>query len=351
MSAESQSTYDPTDSTFTIFYSWQSDLPEATNKRAIRSAIRKAISTVEAEIAGLRIDLDEATRDMPGSPNIPQTIIDKIRNADGFIVDITTINSTTSEEYRKTPNPNVVFELGYAVAHLGWGRIIMVFNEAIGHQRDVPFDFSNQRTSSYRLSLDDHGDKSNSQSLEKMMKEAIRSIVVKQPIKPFVQSPQSTELIQRQRDIANITWVMSAVHLPTIDEAIHSLPYSIGVNVFLFWEEFNARVTSSLFHVYNEVTRTALLGFRDAWGKCLSHGTHYQVISTGKLYIFSVSPSDESTWNEIEIDRDLLVNALLKLNQELRNSYIEIDLSRTSESAWHQYLEDEARYNAKFPDH
>jgi hypothetical protein len=68
----------------------------------------------------LKIILDEATRGESGSPNIPMTILEKIKVSDAFICDITTINSNAPEELRRTPNPNVLFELGFAVAHLGW---------------------------------------------------------------------------------------------------------------------------------------------------------------------------------------------------------------------------------------
>ncbi|EFO80307.1 hypothetical protein OSCT_1831 [Oscillochloris trichoides DG-6] len=182
-----------------------------------------------------------------------------------------------------------------------------------------------------------------------MMKEAIQAIVVQQPIKPFAQIQQSSEIIQRQRDVANITWVMSAVHLPTLDEALHSLPHYISMEVFLFWEEFNERVTSSLFHVYDEKTRTALLDFHDAWDKCLSSGTYYLTESTGKRSVFSISPSDdlESVWSKLETDRDLLATTFASLIQILRINYLEVDLDKTSFLAWHKKLEGDRTYNAR----
>ncbi|WP_072426965.1 TIR domain-containing protein [Chitinimonas taiwanensis] len=154
---------------FSIFYSWQSDLPDETNRRAIRSALRTASSSVEAEYPGLRIALDEATRGEAGSPNIPLTILEKIKTCDAFVCDITTINASASSEYRKTPNPNVLFELGYAVAHIGWGRIVMLFNEALGtFPLDAPFDIDRHRVSTYRLSRAEAGSKSALASLSNL---------------------------------------------------------------------------------------------------------------------------------------------------------------------------------------
>ena len=64
----------------TVFYSWQSDLPAASNLQLIRSQLRAAISNVEEQQAGLSISLDEATRDLPGSPHIPTAITDRFES-------------------------------------------------------------------------------------------------------------------------------------------------------------------------------------------------------------------------------------------------------------------------------
>jgi hypothetical protein len=102
---------------FSVFYSWQSDLPDPSNRSLIRQALRAAASTVEQKEKNLIIEIDEATRSVSGSPNIPATILSKIAVADAFVCDVTTINSEQSG--KKTPNPNVVFELGYAIANVG----------------------------------------------------------------------------------------------------------------------------------------------------------------------------------------------------------------------------------------
>ena len=61
-----------------VFYSWQSDLPKATNLNGIRQALRIAANNVENSIDNTSVELDEATRNTPGSPNIPFTIFEKI---------------------------------------------------------------------------------------------------------------------------------------------------------------------------------------------------------------------------------------------------------------------------------
>jgi hypothetical protein len=61
---------------------------------------------------------DETTRDTSGSPNIALKILEKIQAADVFVADITTVTAPGAK--RPCPNPNVGYELGYAVATLGW---------------------------------------------------------------------------------------------------------------------------------------------------------------------------------------------------------------------------------------
>lgn len=109
---------------FKIFYSWQSDLDAKTNKYFIRDLIEKAAKKINKEIDNpmpfdLRIDSD--TIGVSGSPNIVDKIFEKITNCSVFIADVSIINSESSANLRKTPNPNVMIELGYAVKNTRLG--------------------------------------------------------------------------------------------------------------------------------------------------------------------------------------------------------------------------------------
>ena len=90
---------------FVVFYSWQSDLPDETNRQLIREGLRDASSKLETEYSSdsLQIEIDEATRGIPGSPNIPLTIFEKIRSADAFVADITTIVPGSATDGRACP--------------------------------------------------------------------------------------------------------------------------------------------------------------------------------------------------------------------------------------------------------
>lgn len=40
----------------------------------------------------------------------------------------------------KTPNPNVMIELGYAIKSLGWDRIILLYDKDFGEIEEIPFE-------------------------------------------------------------------------------------------------------------------------------------------------------------------------------------------------------------------
>ena len=201
----------PKQKSFIVFYSWQDDLDSKTNKNFIRRALEEGRNLVNEspEYRDINIVIDEATRDEPGSPNIPRTILSKIQKADVFICDITTINHDAPDERRKVPNPNVVFELGYAVALLGWGRIILLFNEAFGSiPGDLPFDLTGQRVSKYRQAPQGASGKADAKTirdsrtkLASLCRDAIKQILLSKPERPAMLSNDLPGMIQRRRDV------------------------------------------------------------------------------------------------------------------------------------------------------
>ena len=134
----------------TIFYSWQSDLPNSVNRGFIEDCLQRAIKELQAD-EGLKLDpcLDRDTSGIPGSPDIAATIFEKIDAAHIFVADVSFIDQDATG--RRTPNPNVLIELGYAARCLGWERIICVFNRAFGDISELPFDLRQRRARSYEL--------------------------------------------------------------------------------------------------------------------------------------------------------------------------------------------------------
>lgn len=135
-----------------IFYSWQSDknIPNNINRSFIGKALDNAVKAIKRDDSIKVIPvIDRDTLGFSGSPNIPQTILQKIDETDIFVCDVTIINSNS--KFRPTPNPNVLFELGYAINRLGWERVIMIMNEAFGNIEKLPFDLEKRRAFLYSL--------------------------------------------------------------------------------------------------------------------------------------------------------------------------------------------------------
>ncbi len=157
--------------TLNIFFSWQSDLPGSENKYLIEDAIKAATKNLMGTVT---IIPDRDTKGMTGSPNIEEVIFKKIDNCDIFVADITFVTTYKNKDgkEKKTPNPNVLVELGYAVRTLGWENVICFFNEEYGIVDDLPFDLNHHRVTGYCV-------KSSSKATVKQdMKDIITSTVM-----------------------------------------------------------------------------------------------------------------------------------------------------------------------------
>ncbi|MDQ9171921.1 hypothetical protein Q8A64_16020 [Oxalobacteraceae bacterium R-40] len=138
----------------TVFYSWQSDLPNAVNRSFIETALQRALKSIQKdESESVEPVLDRDTLGVSGSPSISDEIFAKITQADVFVGDVSIINS--GDAGRPTPNPNVLVELGYAVAQLGWDRVLLIQNTAFGGPEKLPFDLRGRRVIAYDLAADD----------------------------------------------------------------------------------------------------------------------------------------------------------------------------------------------------
>lgn len=135
-----------------IFYSWQSDLPNKSNRGFISDALDKAIKQLKADDSfAMTPFLDRDTQDELGSPDIVHTIFNKIEGSDVFVCDISFINNDLKGATRLVPNPNVILELGYAIGTLGWKKIILVMNTHFGGTEYLPFDLRGRRVLTYHL--------------------------------------------------------------------------------------------------------------------------------------------------------------------------------------------------------
>lgn len=118
----------------TIFYSWQNTVKP--NRGYIEESLAEAIKGQPD------FSIDSATRNVKGSPDIPETILQKIRDCDIFLADVSIINQ--GSEGAKVSNPNVMYELGYAAAIKGYENIILVASRETTDTKELPFDIRNK---------------------------------------------------------------------------------------------------------------------------------------------------------------------------------------------------------------
>ena len=137
-----------------VFYSWQSDATSktgpSTNRYFILEALVEAAKAIrEDDTIEVEPVVDRDTLGVAGSPNITDTILRKIDEASVFVCDVSIINPESSD--RKTPNPNVLLELGYALKSLplGINQVILVMNTASGSPDQLPFDLRQYRVTTY----------------------------------------------------------------------------------------------------------------------------------------------------------------------------------------------------------
>lgn len=141
-----------------IFYCWQSDTPSKIGKAFIRLALDEAVKDLsetmnfdEAE----RPIVDQDTQGVMGSPVIAETIVEKIRNSEVVVVDVTLVGripeggepmNGDSPQVKKLINSNVAYELGFAHGHHGHQRVLLkVMNTHYGPLEELPFDLKHRR--------------------------------------------------------------------------------------------------------------------------------------------------------------------------------------------------------------
>ena len=158
-----------------VFYSWQSDLPNATNRGFIHRALEQAASAISGDVSiDVEPVVDRDTVGVAGSPDIAETILDKIVEAEVLVPDVSLVTPEGNE--RRCPNPNVLVELGFAVSKLGWPRIIMVMNTAFGLPSELPFDLRGRRVLTYTLPLEVKSKTKERKLLARKLKAALRAV-------------------------------------------------------------------------------------------------------------------------------------------------------------------------------
>jgi len=164
-----------------IFYSWQSDSHDSTNRSLIGTALENVAKRIRNDDS-IRVDpvIDRDTEGVAGAVDIATTIFFKVTLADAFVGDVSLVTHYIRErdgESRAAPNANVVTELGYAVAHLTWERVVLVFNEASGDFHQLPFDINRRKLITYKSHKGDADRATARKQLERKLEEQLREIL------------------------------------------------------------------------------------------------------------------------------------------------------------------------------
>ncbi|MEX9888043.1 hypothetical protein AB7W89_18355 [Providencia rettgeri] len=314
-----------------IFYSWQSSYDERKNRFYIRDALTKAVTHLNEKQSTFIYEWDQATDYSSGSPDILATILAKISASQIVISDVTVIpqNGTPKNEF---PNPNVMFELGFAVAKIGWGRIITLLNSSEGHgPKDLPFDINKQRVSLYNSNRDD-----GKKNLEKLLIFAIELITSNNPAYPNESDPAITEKIKRQSDINTLTGLMNYLDTNILDYYFEALPNIMYFDGSTCWESFRAIFKSSAFYLYDTTTFKILNNIYENRSQLVEAGQFfYDHHQNGLDYIFPGRKRYESSdaqmaWDVIGSLSMSLQMELASLIENLKNKFPEIDINKTN---------------------
>jgi DNA-binding MarR family transcriptional regulator len=164
-----------------VFYSWQRDLPNATNRGLIEDALDAALADLKKSDPAAAVDAapDRDTQGVPGSPDIVSTIFEKIDAAAVFVADVSIVSHRDAE--RPSPNPNVLVEWGYAMRALGPSRIISVFNTHFGAVETLPFDLRGRRVLTYECDPDVPERAGARRKLTSALKDAIAGCLAEAP--------------------------------------------------------------------------------------------------------------------------------------------------------------------------
>ncbi|WP_330443302.1 hypothetical protein [Flavobacterium sp. C4GT6] len=140
-----------------VFYSWQSDLPNKTNRSFIENCLKDALKTIfENNNTISECFIESDSRNETGTPELANTIFSKIDSCDIFLSDISLISNASIfnkvSQTRKVCNPNVLIELGYASSRIGWNKILCVYNLEYGQIEDLPFDIRHRKPITYTSS-------------------------------------------------------------------------------------------------------------------------------------------------------------------------------------------------------
>jgi hypothetical protein len=127
-----------------IFYSWLADSCLGDNRMFVLRALNEALLQAAERLGVPREQAEVVQCDRFDTPmDISRFVVETIPTCHALVGDISFINVANEDRTRRTPNPNVMFEVGLATQCLGPGKVILVFNTDSGGTANLPFDVRN----------------------------------------------------------------------------------------------------------------------------------------------------------------------------------------------------------------
>jgi hypothetical protein len=204
----------------TVFYSWQSDIPGAANRSLIQAALERGAKEIASDDS-IKVEpvIDRDTLNTAGSPDIGTTILSKIKAADIVVADVTIINPGSS--LRLTPNPNVMVEVGYALAVHTESRLILVNNLAFGQPEELPFDLRQKRILCYRSEPQSADRAADRRALQASLRNAIGAVLKTQGVVARIQYPCRLSLSYRvEKQTQDLHEYVLQIRLENVSERI-----------------------------------------------------------------------------------------------------------------------------------
>ena len=206
----------------------------------------------------------------------------------------------------------------------------------------MPFDVDKHRATPFKIN--DKSDKSGKNELTKVLTTAIKSIIEKSPLKPHERKSVNPEDRKRQLDIENLEKLLSTIHIPTFDYFLDEAPDYIFGDIFHYFEGYKSIMRSNTFHIYNQEILNLLQKIYDNWQTLLSYGHRYDNTGSLKMYKFFF-PNDQVGGAEAQQDLLMLFEIKVALTENfkellknIRENYLEIDLSELSKKALDEFV-------------
>lgn len=324
-----------------VFYSWQSDIGKKTNRSVIEKAITTAVKKLNASDKNeYQYSLDKDTLNVPGSPDIVETIIKKIKQCELFVSDITPILSTSKG--KAMPNSNVFFETGYSVGKKGFERTLLILNETYGSVEDLPFDIKTKRITKYKLSESDLSEPENKLNVIKALSSAIAKsleLVADLPPIKLDNSKESDTKIMRERDLDKLKRFLENLPISIVQKHVTLGNESLAMNFNIFTVLYNLQAVQhfSGFKLYDKKLNQKINKFINYLDRSLSFG-HSFYYNSGNIYRFQASdgvPQKKylSVLNKVQ-------EALDKLITYIHEEYVEIDIDEYNTKAFNSYIEE-----------